>query len=355
MNILIIALSGIGDALMFTPSLVKLSEEIPNAEIDVLVMYQGVKDIYEKLPQISKVRYFDFLNSSKLKSLFYVLKLRNKYDATINIYPSNRREYNLISRIIGAEKRLAIKYLRKDFLNFGFLNNIRLLENDNLHNVEENFFLCEKLIGKKLDSIPALKLNLRNDDVAFANNFFKDKSISNNDIVIGFHPGCSTLKNHEKRRWEASKFAELGKKLIQDYNAKVLLFGGGEEEILKDIIFAKIDSQNVYSVNAHSLSNSAAVMQRCNLFITNDSSLMHIAAALKLNIVVIIGPTNRNYIYPWQTNYKIASLDLDCSPCFYYSPKPLTCSRSDLKFKCIKDLSVNLVYEKVKEFLAVKI
>ena len=355
MNILIIALSGIGDALMFTPSLVKLSEEIPNAEIDVLVMFKGVKDIYEKLPQISKVRYFDFLSSSKLSSLSYVLKLRNKYDATINIYPSNRREYNLISRIIGAEKRLAIKYLRKDFLNFGFLNNTRLLENDNLHNVEENFFLCDKLIDKKSDSIPALKLNLRNDDITFADSFFNNKSISESDVVIGFHPGCSTLKNHEKRRWEAYKFALLGKKLIQEYNAKVLLFGGGEEEILKDIIFEKIESQNVYSVNAHSLSNSAAVMQRCNLFISNDSSMMHVAAALKLNIVAIIGPTNKNYIYPWQTNYKVASLDLDCSPCFYYSPKPLTCSRSDLKFKCIKDLSVDLVYEKAKEFLAVKI
>jgi len=355
MNILVIALSGIGDALMFTPSLEKLSEEIPSAKIDVLVMFKGVKDIYEKLPQVSKVIYFDFLNSSKLKSLFYILKLRNKYDATINVYPSNRREYNLISRVIGAEKRLAIKYLRKDFLNFGFLNNVRQLENDNLHNVEENFSLCEKLIGKKLDPIPALKLNLRNDDITFANNFFKNKSIPNSDLVIGFHPGCATLKNHEKRRWETEKFAELGKKLIHNYNAKVLLFGGSDEENLKNIIFAKIDSQNVYSVNAQSLSNSAAVMQRCNLFITNDSSLMHIAAALKLNIVAIIGPTNKNYISPWQTNYKIASIDLDCSPCFYYSPKPLTCSRSDVKFKCIKELSVDLVYDKAKIFLAVKI
>ncbi len=355
MNILVIALSGIGDALMFTPSLEKLSEEIPSAKIDVLVMFKGVKDIYEKLPQVSKVIYFDFLNSSRIKSLSYILKLRNKYDATINVYPSNRREYNLISRVIGAEKRLAIKYLRKDFLNFGFLNNVRQLENDNLHNVEENFSLCEKLIGKKLDPIPALRLNLRNDDITFANNFFKNKSISNSDLVIGFHPGCSTLKNHEKRRWEEEKFAELGKKLIHDYNAKVLVFGSGDEENLKNIIFAKIDSQNVYSVNAQSLSNSAAVMQRCNLFITNDSSLMHIAAALKLNIVAIIGPTNKNYIYPWQTNYKIASIDLDCSPCFYYSPKPLTCSRSDVKFKCIKELSIDLVYEKAKEFLDTKI
>lgn len=355
MNILVIALSGIGDALMFTPSLEKLSKEIPTAEIDALVMFKGVKDIYEKLPQVSKVRYFDFLNSSKLKSLSYIFKLRNKYDATINVYPSNRREYNLISRIIGAEKRLAIKYLRKDFLNFGFLNNVRQIENDNLHNVEENIFLCEKLTGKKLDPIPALKLNLRNDDIAFANNFFKNKSISNSDIVIGFHPGCSTLKNHEKRRWEAAKFAELGKRLIHDYNAIVLLFGGSDEENLKDIIFAKIDSQNVYSVSAQSLSNIAAVMQRCNLFITNDSSLMHVAAALKLNIVAVIGPTNKNYIYPWQTNYKIVSINLDCSPCFYYSPKPLTCSRSDVKFKCIKELSVDLVYEKAKEVLAVEI
>jgi len=75
MNILIIALSGIGDALMFTPSLEKLSKEIPTAEIDALVMFKGVKDIYDKLPQISKVRYYDFLNSSKLKSLSIFLSL----------------------------------------------------------------------------------------------------------------------------------------------------------------------------------------------------------------------------------------------------------------------------------------
>jgi heptosyltransferase-2 len=81
---------------------------------------------------------------------------------------------------------------------------------------------------------------------------------------------------------------------------------------------------------------------------------MHVAAALRLDIVVIIGPTNRNYISPWQTNHKIVSLNLDCSPCFYYSPKPLTCSRTDIKFKCIKELSVNLVFEKAKEFLEAK-
>lgn len=92
-------------------------------------------------------------------------------------------------------------------------------------------------------------------------------------------------------------------------------------------------------------------MKRCNVFVTNDSALMHIASALGLKVVAIIGPTNEYYIHPWKTEYKIASLYLDCSPCFFYSPKPLTCSRTDVKFKCIKELSVDMVLNKVNEFI----
>lgn len=351
MRILIIALSGIGDALMFTPALNKISEEMPSADIDVLVMYNGVKDIYEKLPQVSKVLYYDFLNSSKLNAFLFVLKLRNKYDSTINVYPANRKEYNIISRLIGAPKRGAVKYLRKDFSNLGFLNNIRTPENDALHNVEENILLTEKITGQKSKEISALQIYLRQDDINYAEEFLHDKSINKGDIVIGFHPGCSPLKNHSKRRWSPDNFTELGKKLIKSYNAKILLFGGGEEEVLKDRILTGINSPDVRSVNSFGMTKTAALMKHCNLFITNDSSLMHLAASIGLNVIALIGPTNKNYIYPWKTNYKIASLDLDCSPCFYYSPKPLTCSRNDVKFKCIAELSVDKVYNLAKDFL----
>jgi heptosyltransferase-2 len=92
-------------------------------------------------------------------------------------------------------------------------------------------------------------------------------------------------------------------------------------------------------------------MKRCNVFVTNDSSLMHIASALQLKVVAIIGPTNTNYIYPWKTQHKIVSLNLDCAPCFIYSPRPLVCSRTDVKFKCIKELDVEMVYKAVEEFI----
>lgn len=351
MKILVIALSGIGDALLFTPSLIKIQEEIPSAEIDALVMYKGVKDIYEKLPQISEIKYYDFLNSSYARAFSYVKSLRKKYDATINVYPSNRKEYNIISWIIGAPNRLAVKYRHRDFVNLGFLNNIRIKENDSLHNVDENINLCKKLSPTEHKNIPPLQLHLDNTDREFAEKFLKVNRIGDKSLVIGFHPGCSTLKNHEKRRWEVSKFAELGRKLITNHDAKILVFGGIEEKELKESITAKIKSGEVFAVDSMSISQTAAVMKRCDVFVSNDSSLMHIAAALKLKTVAILGPTNQNYIYPWQTDYKIASLKLDCSPCFYYSPKPLVCSRQDLKFKCIKDLSADLVYEKVKNFL----
>lgn len=351
MRILIIALSGIGDALMFTPTLIKLRENYPTAQIDALVMYKGVKEIYERLPHINNIHFWDFINESKINSLLFVIGLRNKYDISFNVYPSNRKEYNIISFLIGAKKRVAVKYLRKDFNNLGFLNNLRIEENDELHNVEENIKLCELITNYKIDDIPNLTLNFRNEDLEYGKKFIEEKQIMENDLVIGFHPGCSTLKNHEKRRWETEKFAELGNRLITNHNAKILIFGGPEEKHLKDKISSQINSNRVINVDTNSLIQTAAVMRRCNIFITNDSSLMHIASALGLNVVAIIGPTNKNYIHPWKTNYKIASLELECSPCFYYSPKPLTCYRSDTKFKCIKDLSVDLVYKAVDNFL----
>ncbi|MEW6195314.1 MAG: glycosyltransferase family 9 protein [Bacteroidota bacterium] len=349
MRILLIALSGIGDALMFTPALKKLKEEFPESQIDALVMFKGVKDIYSNLPYINKVLYHDFLNSPKIKSLLFVLKLRKKYDASINVYPSNRKEYNLINFIIGAEKRAAIKYLRKDFLNLGWLNNLAVQENDELHNVEENIKLCELVTGKSNDRIDPLEIILKDENYKAADKFFKDQNIADEDLTIGFHAGCSMLKNHDKRRWETFKFAELANKLIKEKNAYVLLFGGPEEKYLKDEIKSLTNSDRCIEVETNSLLDAAAVMQQCKVFVSNDSSLMHVAAALKLNIVAIIGPTNKNYIHPWQTNYSIASLELECSPCFYYSPKPLTCSRTDIKFKCIKELGVEKIWELVTE------
>jgi heptosyltransferase II len=351
MKILIIALSGIGDALMFTPALKLLRAHLPDAKIDALVMFEAAKEIFSINNHINRVHHFNFLDESKLNSLKFVLSLRGKYDATINVYPSNRKEYNLISFLIGARQRVAARYLRKSRQNFDFLNNMIVIENDLSHNVQTNIKLCEAFIGNKINEEPSLELNLTQDDFSKAKEFFDANKFNNSDNIIGFHPGCATLKNHIKRRWEPEKFAELGKRLIEKHRAKILLFGGPDESGLKKTISELINSQNVFIINTTNILQSSAIMQRCNVFVTNDSSQMHIASALGLNVVAIIGPTNPYYIHPWKTEHRVVSLELDCSPCFFYSPKSLICNRTDVKFKCIKELTVDMVYTSMQKYL----
>lgn len=343
MKILILALSGIGDALMFTPAITLLRKHLPDARIDALVMFKGVKEMYDRNENLNSVYHFDFMKQGFVSSLLYIFSLRHNYDTSINVYPSNRKEYNIISFLIGAKQRAGAQYLRKDGANLGRLNNVRVTETDNTHNVETNIKLINKLINKDLNEKPNLYFPLSDEDKLTSKRLLTSYKICDDDFVVGFHPGCAVLKNHIMRRWEPEKFAELGKRFTDERNAKVLIFGGPEEKKLKEYIAGQINHSSVAVVNTANLAQAAAVIKRCDLFITNDSSLMHIASAMRRKVIAIIGPTNPHYIHPWNTEHKIVTLNLDCAPCFIYSPSPLICFRDDIKFKCIKELSVEMV------------
>jgi heptosyltransferase-2 len=351
MKILILALSGIGDALMFTPAIELMRKTLPDAEIDALVMFRGVKDIYERNGNLNKVLFFDFMKEGGINSFRFLWSLRKKYDISINVYPSNRTEYNVINFMIGARLRAGAKYLRKDIRNFGWLNNVRITENDSVHNVITNIRLVGKLLDKKFDYEPGLDLQFSVDDISYAEKQLSRLNIKEDELVIGFHPGSATLKNHIHRRWDPENFAALARKLIKEKGAEILIFGGPEESELKNRISKLIDSPAGIIVESENLAQSAALMKRCSVFVSNDSSLMHVASAMKLKVVSIIGPTNPNYIHPWKTDYRIVSLNLECAPCFYYSPRPLICIRTDVKYKCIKELGVEMVYKAVEELL----
>lgn len=348
-RLLVIALSGIGDALMFTPALRRIREERPELAVDVLLMYKAAADIYERSGLADRVLFFDFLNANPLAALRFVVSLRGTYDYSVSVYPSNRKEYAIISFLIGAKKRGGIKYKRVFTRELGFLNNVVTEEDDSRHNTEHNLLMASKLLGFNPGTPPELVFNLTDDDREFAEGYIK--TLPQDKKIIGMHPGCSLLKNHIKRRWEPEKFAELARKLIAEDGAVVLLFGGPEEDELKEFIRRESGSELCFSVKTKNLAQSAALIQKCDVFVTNDSSQMHVAAAMQRKTVAIIGPTNTSYIYPWKTEHTIVSLGLECAPCFFYSPSPLSCSRADVQFKCIKELDARRVYSAVKKYL----
>ncbi len=352
MNILIIALSGLGDALMFTPALSVLSAKFPNANIDILTMFKATQDIYKNNPHINKIHFWNFLKENPLRSMSFLLSLRNRYDVSINVFPANRFPYNIISRIIGANKRLGHDYLHANSQSLNVLNNHRVLENNDLHNVEENIRLVHLLANDFTISHNALELFLDEESKIFASQWLEKENISAESILIGFHAGSALFKNQIHKRWDKDKYAELANLLHREYNAHILLFGGPEEQEVNDYIAAH---SAAIIVKTPSLLSGLAIISHCALFVSNDSGLMHCAAALNIPTVAIFGYTSHVHTRPWSENALVVRRDdLPCSPCFYFSPKPAQCRQfsGNEQFKCIKEISVQTVLSACKHLLA---
>ncbi|MBI1806541.1 MAG: glycosyltransferase family 9 protein [Ignavibacteria bacterium] len=351
MKILLIALSGVGDALMFSPALTLLRKKYPHAQIDLLAMFRGVEELYARNDDVDKVIFYDFLNLNPLSALWLVLKLRRPhYDISINVYPANRWHYNVISFLIGAKKRLGHTYNHVNGRSLNFLNNIRIHEDDRKHNVEENVCLVELLGVPPTEVLPSLKVVLNDHDKGMAEQWIATNGLMGGEFFVGFHAGSSALKNHAKRRWSPDKFAQLGKLLGNDHHATVLLFGGPEEYEL-NLSINRMMGGTAIIVKVPTLMTSVALMKKCSVFVVNDSALMHIAAGLQLPVVTVFAYTNPTYVHPWNTNYILVRRDLECSPCFYYSPRPARCIWKEDQFRCITQIEVNEVASAVKKII----
>ncbi len=350
MKIIINALSGIGDAVMFSPALKVLKKYLPDAEIDMMVMFKAVECIYKRNPAINRIYFIDFLNQSAFKSFKQVIALRkNRYDVSLNVYPSNRREYNIVNRMLGAKRRIGTKYNHYSSSNFDFLNNMLALEVKDEHNVVENFELI-KLIAPNAgeNELGGYDIFLKDDENSFAESYISKNEIKKNKL-IGFHAGSATFKGHINKRWAVDKFAEIANRLGKDYGSKILLFG--TEKDINESIRSKAPDYALIPDETN-IMQSIALMSKCCLFVSNDAALMHIAAALKIPTVAIFGYTNFCELRPWKTKNIIVRKELDCSPCFFNSPKPVNCIYSGAdEFKCIKTIGVDEVFEACRRLI----
>ena len=352
MRILINALSGIGDALMFTPALKLLHDKLPNYQIDVLVMFNPVKEVFQVSPYVNNVYYVDLLNQSKYNSYKHLREIRkNDYFVSINVYPSNRYEYNLVNYFIGANKRLGHKYLNSGMLSLEFLNNVTVEEVKDIHNVLQNVNLIRKLVNIDDSEVNCLEINVNEDNENCAILWLKKYDVDFKKPVVGFHAGSSTLKNHINKRWDKAKYTEIGNRLINEFDATILLFGTEKE--LNENICNSLNNKAIVASTSNYM-DSMSRLKQCDLFVSNDTAFLHSASAFKIPVVAIFGYTNYRELYPWQTESAVIRKDYDCSPCFYNSPKPASCIwKGNDEFKCIKNISIDEVFEACRKFLLI--
>ena len=348
MKILVNALSGNGDALMFSPALRLLKESLPDSRLDMLVMFKSVAEMYYHNPYVDRIYMIDFLNQNKVKSLAELRVLRkNKYHYSINIYPSNRFEYNFLNYLIGAEKRLSLHYNHSHYFRCEFLNTDFIDETENTHNVIQNVELVNK-IGDIKGEPGSLEIYLSKEDDEKTSEWLNENNLTGK-LLIGFHAGSSLLKNHIHKRWSKEKYAELGKRLMEEFNGKILLFGNEFE--LNEEINGLMDSKGVIA-STNDYMDSMARMKHCNLFVSNDTAFLHSAAAFKVPTVGVFAYTNNRELYPWKTEHFIIRKDLECSPCFYNSPTPAACVwKGEEEFKCIKTIQLEEVLEACRKLI----
>jgi len=341
-KILVIPPYGIGDVLMTTPAIRNIGERL-DAEIIYLHMFRTTCEILQNNPFIKANVLFPFLEKGRVDILRFLLGFRGRHDFSINFYPSNRRDYNLAAFLAGSPVRIGHRYVLRDLLEMNFLNNKTIHEDDNLHCVEENLKLLGFLGIREATRYP-MEIYLTEDEKRSAESWIRDHK-ADGKTLIGIHPGTSVFKNHGKRRWPESSFAALIDKLAGNLDDPVFfIFGGSEEKPLQDVLVSMVNSKaKLILPGAIPIRQAAALMKRCNLFISNDSGPMHMAAASGVPTVAIFGPTNPVWVRPWGVRHRVVRRELPCSPCFRYSPRPLECV-ANRGYECINDISVAEVF-----------
>jgi heptosyltransferase-2 len=355
MKILITYLTGIGNTILFIPTLRALRQWFADAVVDVVVRHQASKEILERINSTRNIYVFN-PNSPKTfaqKVQFLHTLRQERYDVNITAVPANRMEFNVMSFLIGAKRRIAAGYQVGYYETLRFLQTELVEVSESYHDIDQNLSLLVPLgANKLLYAEKDISWDLNRDETASAEEVLRTMHLTPGDILIGFHPGCNPAQGNLLKRWPTSYFAMLGDKLVEQFGSKILLFGDQTETNLKEEILKTMKYQPVIPENMPLL-KIAALIKRCQLFVTDDSGLMHVAAAVGIPTVSLFGPSDPRRNAPYGEKHIILKAALPCAPCnryphFQSGGSYVRCMyKGDRKGYCMQSITVEKVYHTI--------
>lgn len=305
---------------MALPMLRTLRRQLPEADVHVLVRHQASKDLLQRIGCQREVHVFNpNLQHSIPQKIQFLWKLRQeRYDVHITTFPSNRREFHLLSALIGAKQRIALRYEVGHLETFGFLQTELVDADAGRHEVDQNLSLLTPLGVNAILAERNGGIQLHQEELNYAADFLKRANMMPSDIIIGFHPGCNPAQGNILRRWPAEYFAQLGDRLIKRHGVKILLgFGGPEEQPLYQKIATLMTCTPILAENTDIL-HTAALIRHCRLFIAADSGLMHLSCLVKVPTIALAGPIDPERDGPLGQAHTTIKSPLPCVPCSTY-------------------------------------
>jgi heptosyltransferase-2 len=341
-KILIRSTNWIGDAVITTPAVRTIRENFPESEITMLV-HPWVGDIFRYSPRVDHLLIYE--KKGQHQGLKGMLRLAGElrlqqFDCAILL--QNAFEAALITMVAGIPVRGGYTTdARGLLLTHGVEKEPELIKKHQVH------YYQRMVRGLGLRTSPNdLELFIPGDQIDAAKSLVEERAGVQVGAapLIGFNPGAAF---GPAKRWPAEKFAELAEMLCRRTDARIVLFGSGADQETAAAIIAhtgKARDRMIDLTGATSLIEAMALIGECSVFVTNDSGLMHVGAALHTPMVAIFGSTDHIATGPYSDNATVIRKPLSCSPC-----KKSHCPEKH--FQCMKLISSAEVFTAVTQLL----
>ncbi len=335
-KILIIKFSSLGDIILATAGLRAIREKFKRDTYRIsFLVGQEFKEVLLRSPHIDELLVCDF--KSRDQGLGGFLKmaksLRGRYFDMVIDLQNNRRSHIL------AAMTLALDRFGYENKKFAFLLNHRIKDKkDSIGPVAHQFNLLN-LLGINLAD-HYLEMFPRQEDEKYVEDFLSQQWLSRNQKLVGINIGAS--KRWKTKVWpirQLVRFCEL----LGSRDIRVVVTGNSDDskraaELINSLPKIKIiDGCGKFSIN-----QLAALIKKCNVYISADSAPLHVAAAMKTPFVALFGPTDPGRHLPPAKVYAVIAKTLSCAPCYKSKcPKP----------KCMENISAEEVLEAVDKLL----
>jgi lipopolysaccharide heptosyltransferase II len=336
-RLLIRSTNWIGDAVMTTPAVRAIRKCFPNTHISLLAK-PWVVPVFKNSEHIDRLLIYN--DEGRHKGLFGKFRLARdlkKYHFDAAILLQNAFEAALITFLAGIPFRIGYDTDVRQLL----LTHAVSCTNEIKKKHQTDYYLnIVRGIGMEEDN-RELYLKLNQKDRFRAEKILLEQHLSLDDKIVGINPGATY---GPAKQWPLDRYARLADKIQAFTGGRIIIFGGPNDRKLGEKILQRMRHRPIDLTGKTRLGEAMALIERCDLFITNDSGLMHVAAALDVPLIAVFGSTNSITTGPLSQNSRIVQVPLECSPCL----RP-ECPKGHLD--CMDQISVEMAFKVAKDML----
>ncbi len=331
-RVLIRSANWVGDAVMSLPAVSAVCRGVPRAEVTILAK-PWVGDLFSAFPGVHRViPYFSPGVHGGIRGRWRLAQELKKGRFDLALHLPNSFDSAFLSFMAGIPRRAGYRTDGR-----GILLTHRVPVDGKVkrgHQVEYYLHLIRSLGLQAGPGIPALRVS--QDWIPEAEAVLKSAAIGEGPFV-GLSPGS---QYGSAKEWFPERFGELGRRILGELGGRLLILGSAGDRAIAASILGVVGPKAADLTGKTTLSQAMAIIARCRVFVTNDSGLMHVAAALGVPLVAIFGSTDPTRTGPQGATSRVIYKGLSCAPCLK--------TRCPRKRECMEAVTVEEVFEEVK-------